>query len=602
MADQTYNQAYSQVKNILLHSMLKIEAISFAVPIPVVVYYVFTSYTFLHDNLLKFLVLISIIAGSASLGGILANWRLTRTMVSAADAIIAGRTDADLIVMAKKNAYRLPLLNAFIIMFKWTVMVNLIGVLPYVIAGEMTVFNYLSINLLLLMIALNSVPYHYLVSELHAARFLRIPQVAQTPIDENAVVKLGLTKKLLLILLLTAIPPIIIFINVIVLSMAATIDLQVIFTGLILLTVESIAMSFINGFLFMRNMQATVGTMSSLLDDIGQGKGDLSKRIFSASRDELGNLAGLFNRFIGNLSNIILGVKSSVKTLGDSSRDMDTAAADLSEGVTTMARNATQSANITDTLRDDMADLQETAAQYRRDTEKMADAIETMNASLAEVAQKTERTREHAGKAAGLSSTTSEDVARLEESAKEIRDIVSIITEISGQTRLLALNATIEAARAGEAGKGFQIIAGEVKTLAAGTNNAIASITTIVNNIEQATQAAMSRIQSIDGIVSDIDGYMGDLSGSIEEQYLTTASVANRLAVTRDRLNEISEKINRAADNAGRIADDMKDNKKQSDVIDRRSREIKEDAEGLSRLAAELESLFAQFIVRKDND
>src|SRR3546814_15910234 len=44
-------------------------------------------------------------------------------------------------------------------------------------------------------------------------------------------------------------------------------------------------------------------------------------------------------------------------------------------------------------------------------------------------------------------------VSRIEDSARRISDIVSLIDEIAFQTNLLALNASVEAARAGEAGK-----------------------------------------------------------------------------------------------------------------------------------------------------
>ena len=55
---------------------------------------------------------------------------------------------------------------------------------------------------------------------------------------------------------------------------------------------------------------------------------------------------------------------------------------------------------------------------------------------------------------------------RLSESAKDIGEVVELISDIAEQTNLLALNATIEAVRAGDAGKGFAVVAAEVKNLA----------------------------------------------------------------------------------------------------------------------------------------
>ncbi len=64
----------------------------------------------------------------------------------------------------------------------------------------------------------------------------------------------------------------------------------------------------------------------------------------------------------------------------------------------------------------------------------------------------------------------------LETKAKDITNIVSIVSGISEQTNLLALNASIEAARAGEQGKGFAVVAEEVRKLAEQSKEAVEEI------------------------------------------------------------------------------------------------------------------------------
>ncbi len=82
-------------------------------------------------------------------------------------------------------------------------------------------------------------------------------------------------------------------------------------------------------------------------------------------------------------------------------------------------------------------------------------------------------------------------------SATQIKEISTLITDISGQTNLLALNAAIEAARAGEHGKGFAVVAEEVRKLADQTSQSANNIHKLVSTIQNESNETVNNIQIV---------------------------------------------------------------------------------------------------------
>jgi methyl-accepting chemotaxis protein len=112
-----------------------------------------------------------------------------------------------------------------------------------------------------------------------------------------------------------------------------------------------------------------------------------------------------------------------------------------------------------------------------------------------------------------------EAMSHIEDSSKQIQQIIGVIDDIAFQTNLLALNAAVEAARAGEQGRGFAVVAAEVRNLASRSSEAAKQIKgLILRSSEQvgsgtalvgATGAALERIatqvEEINGMVCAID-------------------------------------------------------------------------------------------------
>lgn len=132
----------------------------------------------------------------------------------------------------------------------------------------------------------------------------------------------------------------------------------------------------------------------------------------------------------------------------------------------------------------------------------------------------------------------------------EIHQLIDVILKISSQTNLLALNATIEAARAGEAGRGFSVVASEVKDLAASTDQAAKSISSIVEQMNQPVEDIATHSQKLEDTVKTakeesassvehVDGAIDTIHQSVENVRL----IMNEAKLNSTAFNEISDYI-----------------------------------------------------------
>jgi methyl-accepting chemotaxis protein len=115
---------------------------------------------------------------------------------------------------------------------------------------------------------------------------------------------------------------------------------------------------------------------------------------------------------------------------------------------------------------------------------------------------------------------------QLEGRAKDINNIVSIVSGIAEQTNLLALNASIEAARAGEQGKGFAVVAESIRKLA-----------------EQSKEAVLDINSNLAQFVKEI----GFLVDHIDVQYDVLEKETNNLDVVRNISYEANQSVQSVA-------------------------------------------------------
>jgi methyl-accepting chemotaxis protein len=134
----------------------------------------------------------------------------------------------------------------------------------------------------------------------------------------------------------------------------------------------------------------------------------------------------------------------------------------------------------TQTMQSRTVEISSSAENLSHRTEQQAASIEEAATSLDAITTSTKQTAESADHVRGVALAAKTDaeggggvvrqaveaMASIEQSSKQVAQIIGVIDEIAFQTNLLALNAGVEAARVGEAGRGFAVVATEVRALA----------------------------------------------------------------------------------------------------------------------------------------
>jgi len=261
-------------------------------------------------------------------------------------------------------------------------------------------------------------------------------------------------------------------------------------------------------------------------------EGDLTVKLESDSKDEVGHLMNAMQNMIGKLTQIIGEVRTAADNLTNAAGQVSATAQSLSQSSSEQA-----------------ASVEETTS-----------SMEQMTASISQNTENAKVTDGMASKAATEAAEGGQAVMQTVDAMKSIADKIGIIDDIAYQTNLLALNAAIEAARAGDHGKGFAVVAAEVRKLAERSQVAAQEIGGLASSsVKQAERAGNLLNEMVPSIrktsdlvqeiaaasaeqssgVAQINGAMGQLNQATQQN----ASASEELAATAEELGSQAEQL-----------------------------------------------------------
>lgn len=339
-------------------------------------------------------------------------------------------------------------------------------------------------------------------------------------------------------------------------------------------------------------------------------KGNLSiAELEVKNNDEIGELAGSYNKMIANLKGFIGHVFDHTQHVAATSEQL--------------SASSEQTSKVTEEISNDINKIASGAEQQTRRVREMTATVSEISTSIDHIAENIQEVNESSQKAVTTaksgndlitesrkqmenmkksSSEMEKIIETLSSKSAQISSVISIITNIAEQTNLLALNAAIEAARAGERGKGFAVVADEVRKLAEESSRAGGQVDELVKDVQREVQRTIEAItengkiieegielnnkaanafEEIAEGISQVSKQILDITSAIEQ---INSSTANLLQFT----NEIEADVSKASENIESVAASAEE---QTASVE----EVAAAAEQLASMAEKLQTYIAQF-------
>lgn len=290
--------------------------------------------------------------------------------------------------------------------------------------------------------------------------------------------------------------------------------------------------------------------------------GDLSRVTKSYdSQDEVGQLFLALEKMKAQLRQLITAIAEASGQVNGEARQINAVIDHSSDALNTQAQRVNQVATA-------ITEMSSSVTEVAQGASNTADEISNVESEMLRGQKSIDLVADAIHKLSNEVDDAAHVVRDLNDKSDDIGGILDVIRSIAEQTNLLALNAAIEAARAGEQGRGFAVVADEVRTLAQRTQQSIANIQKM---IEELQGGATKAVQVISKGKSHAAGTVTQVEQAKDNLHAVSLAVS--------RIADMSRQIAAATEEQSAVSNEMNEN-----VLDIKNAS-EEQSDGMEQLA-----------------
>ncbi len=280
-----------------------------------------------------------------------------------------------------------------------------------------------------------------------------------------------------------------------------------------------------------QSFNTAIGLLKSYIRELSKALSAFAKGDFTDA-----DFRGEFKQLGTAIDTITATLSSTLGNIHEASNQVSLGASQMSESAQSLAEGAT----------DQAASVQELTATIQDITETVIHSSEKANQSYRDA----EKFRHNAEESSEDIRLLNQAMERINDTSREIANIIAAIEDIASQTNLLSLNASIEAARAGEAGKGFAVVADQIGKLASDSANSAVDTKKLIENslqeIEKGNEIMAKATAAIEIVIKGINS-LAVSTNEISELSDTQADAMKQLEQGIEQISEVMQNNSAAA-------------------------------------------------------